>query len=232
MKQAIRKPSLRTSVLIAALAAVCLPVAAETERAEEKAFVYTKAGTLGIGGGAGYRFNEQLAVRAGLNSGNSQGGRRKIDDLTYDRDLKIRDSAEVIADWYLFKNSGFRLSAGVMSMNTRSQLTARTNAAGEYTITGNAYAAEDVGELTANVRAENFSPYLGIGWESQTLGETGLRFIVDAGATHLQGRKVILSSSNEFADQAFLDDIVAEERRIKKVNDVAFGLSIGVSFAF
>lgn len=232
MNQIVQKSSLHSWLLVAALAAGCLPAAAQTEPAPEKVFVYTKAGTLGIGAGAGYRFNDRFAVRAGVNSGNSQGGRRTIDDLTYERDLKLRHSAELLADWYPFGDSGFRLSTGLMAMNTRSELTARTNAAGEYVINGTAYDAEDVGALTASVRADDLSPYLGVGWESQTLGASGLRLVLDAGAMHLQGRRAVLTSANGFEDQAFLDDLAAEERRIRKVNDVAFGVSVGLSFAF
>lgn len=249
MKRLIGQHPWYTVPLLAAIGLSGQPVWAESDQAADSAaeqqhqasgprsddggaFVYAKAGTLGVGVGAGYRITDRLAVRAGVNTGDTLGGHRTIDDLSFDRELKVGTSGELLADWRPFAGVGLRLTGGLMVLDTRSTLTARQNAEGQYIINSTAYDADDIGDLTADVRAHSVSPYIGVGWESGSIGKTGLRLFAEAGAAHLRGRRVALASSNAFEDEAFLDDIAAEALRIKRVNDFALNLSVGISLSF
>ncbi len=232
MKTLSTRAILSTAVLSATMTAGSLPVAANGDGTSDSYFAYARAGTLGFGFGGGYRFNEHFAIRGGVITGDSHDGSRRIDEIRYDMDRKIRNSAEALIDWYPFQDSGFRVSAGLMTTDTRTELTARADQAGNYVINGNVYTAEEVGTLTARVSSQTVSPYIGVGWESPELGISGLRIVMDAGVLHLNSRRASISTSGHMDDTTFLNDLTAEERRIKDVNDVAFDVSLGIRYTF
>lgn len=195
-------------------------------------FGYAKFGTQGAGLGAGYGINERFAVRLGANSGATDKGSRSIDDNRYDFSRKSGASVEALLDWYPLPASGFRLSGGLMLTDADTRLTARPSDGGTYTLNGNSYSAEDLGELTATVRPARLSPYLGVGWESARLGQRGVQFFADAGVFHLRTRSATLQASSPSTSSQLQADLRAEEARIKAVNDIGFNASIGLRYTF
>lgn len=227
-------PRTRHALLPLALPLALAPLVAQAESYRESGdtFAYIRGGTLGAGVGAGYFFTESLALRLGWNSGQTDDFSRKIEDIRYDVDRDIDYAAEALLDWYPFANKGWRLTAGLMASDTTSDFVARSNAEGNYVINSNHYSAEDVGTLGVRVDTDTVSPYLGVGWESRKLGNSGWRVAVDAGLMHLTSSKARISTSGALQSEALLSDIAIEQGNIKDENDVAPVLSVGISYAF
>ncbi|HEX7718242.1 MAG TPA: hypothetical protein VF389_00425 [Woeseiaceae bacterium] len=207
--------------------------AAQPEPNEDaKFFSWVRFGTQGFGAGAGYVLKENFAVRIGANTGDTFTGSRRIDDNRYDISRNTSKSFEALVDWHPTVHSGFRVTGGLMVMDTRTSLTARPDSAGNYILNGTSYTAGELGALSSEVRPTPLSPYLGIGWDSARPDHRGLRFVADVGMIHLRSSRASLVTANELNSDQFRSDLAAERSRVKAVNDLALGVSIGVSYSF
>ncbi|MDO8907557.1 MAG: hypothetical protein Q7W55_03550 [Pseudohongiella sp.] len=223
----------KTAALALAMTSVAMSLAhAELPTHSSNIFVYGKYGTQGAGAGVGYVINDQYSVRGGINSGSTQNGTRRIDDIRYKTSRKTDLSLELMADWYPLSNHAIRLTGGLILNDTATRLTAKPDSAGNYTINRNMYSAAETGQLTGKVRPDRIAPYIGVGWESSKPGTSGLRFTGDIGAIHYAGRRSILTTSGAAGNAKLQDDLLAEQTRVKNVNDIGLVMSIGVSYSF
>ena len=71
---------------------------------------------------------------------------------------------ELLADIYPFPSSAFHLTAGLYINN--NTLEGKGTTSGNYDIGNTTYSGAQVGTLTADVEVGDFSPYLGLGWDT------------------------------------------------------------------
>src|SRR5689334_14183312 len=93
----------------------------------DKQEVYAGIGTDGLGLGYRYAISDRFNLRAEYNRYEySKNG--KQGDLDYDGKLRL-GATGIIADWFPFETSGFRLSAGALKNDLRFKGVARPNGA-------------------------------------------------------------------------------------------------------
>lgn len=129
-----------------------------------------KASTLGYGVELGYRFNNYLALRAGLNKGSfgysaTTGG----NDYNYTMDF---DNIPVSVDWFVLGGT-FRVTGGLVSNN--NILTGISNG------TANIGGTPTTTTVTTETRFAKTSAYLGIGWGGVPSPTKGLGMSFDLG---------------------------------------------------
>lgn len=112
-----------------------------------------KVSTIGYGVELGYRFNNYLALRTGINKGSLDvPGTSSVNDYAYSISF---DNIPVTLDWYVFGGT-FRLSGGIVSNSNKITGTA----SGVLDIGGSAY----TGTATTETHFSKTSTYLGFGW--------------------------------------------------------------------
>lgn len=189
--------------------------------------VYAVAGTGGLGGGVGYRFNDMLAVRGEL-AGFNYSDSTDIDGVVYDGDLKIATRA-LYLDISLPIISSTRFTVGLDAGRTSFGAGAVGNG-GTIDIEGNTYTFTQADYLRADVKFPRVVPYLGFGW-----GMTGRGFniSVDVGA-NIGKAKVTLEASQSMLNQlGFEQDLATQLARYKdEVVSVypIFKVSVGYTF--
>ncbi|HZW23261.1 hypothetical protein [Noviherbaspirillum sp.] len=219
------------------LAAIALAGLTASAFAQSDIGITGSVGTTGIGAHATFPITPHINARLGLGylgynyKGNTQ-------DLQYDLELK-GNTYDALLDWYPEKGSAFRITGGVSYNGNRITVRAKPDAAGSYSIQGNAYDAASVGSVTGKVDFNKFAPYLGIGWGRSKKDEKGWSFSTDLGVMFQGSPKTSLSASgcsagaavcNQFAnDVARENEELAREVRKFKVYPV---LRVGLSYKF
>jgi len=204
----------------------------EDPSSQHRLFSYGKIGTMGAGIGLGYVINDDFSLRAGINSRSSQSGKRRIDGNRYDVSRKTGVAAEALLDWYPLSESGFRVSGGLMLMNSSATLSGKADSQGNFIINHNTYSAAEIGRLSGKVRSPRVAPYLGVGWDSGQPGQAGWRVISSVGVIHHRSRNVELNTSGMSDNGILQQDLKAERSRIKAVNDISLEASIGLAYTF
>lgn len=188
------------------LVAVCVSFsgAAFAQGDEFEHAVGFRLGNLGLGVEYGYRLNELLTIRGGLN-----GSSYSFDDtesgIAYAFDLEF-DSLSVGVDVHPLRGK-FRISAGILQND--SGISAVAASAQSFDIGGSTYQPSEVGTLAGRVGFDSSAPYLGIGWDWMRQKKVGLTFemgLVDQGAPI-----VSLAANGTLADTpGFMADLDAE----------------------
>lgn len=93
--------------------------------------IAAKAGSLGYGAELGYRFNDYLGVRVGLNTGSYDFDQEDA-GINYKYKFDF-DTVPALLDWYVFGGT-FRLTGGFVSNNNK--------------LTGTATGSVDIGNTT------------------------------------------------------------------------------------
>lgn len=134
--------------------------------------IAAKLSTLGYGGEIGYRFNDYLAVRVGLNGGNYT----YKDNTNPNNHFTVNlGTAPVILDWHVFGGT-FRLSAGYVNNQTK----ATAIETGQVDVGNNTYNTT----MTGTVNWGTSASYVGLGWASLPSTKGGFGFSFDLGAMH------------------------------------------------
>lgn len=129
-----------------------------------------KVSTNGYGVELGYRFNDYLAVRGGINKG-SYDYSATDSGINYNYTLDF-DNNPVLLDWHPL-GGVFRFTGGVVNNNNR--------------LMGKASGLVDVGgvpvnaTVTADITFKKASPYVGLGWSGLPAKKGGLGFSFDLG---------------------------------------------------
>jgi hypothetical protein len=129
-----------------------------------------KVSTNGYGIELGYRFNDYLAVRGGINRGSYDYSETDA-GINYQYTLDF-DNNPVLLDWHPL-GGVFRLTAGVV--NNNNQLTGR--ASGSVDVGGTLYNTT----VTTDITFKKTSPYVGLGWGGLPAKKGGLGFSFDIG---------------------------------------------------
>ncbi len=129
----------------------------------------------GVIGEIGYQFNSTFKLRF-IGAGFIRSFKTfSVDGQTYNK-IRVKPlKIGLMADWHLWKN-GFRLTGGVAYNGDRIRL--------NHTVTGTLLGqpADVYGTITANYKYRwAVVPYLGLGYDSGSLGDTGIRLSADAG---------------------------------------------------
>lgn len=129
-----------------------------------------KVSTLGYGAELGYRFNDWIGVRAGINGGSYDfDGTDAGVDYRYSMDF---DTVPVLLDWHVFGGT-FRLTGGLVRNNNK--------------LSGTASGLLDIGNgtynttVTSNITFDKSSKYLGLGWGGLPSTKSGFGMALDIG---------------------------------------------------
>ncbi|RLJ18041.1 hypothetical protein DJ030_12535 [bacterium endosymbiont of Escarpia laminata] len=186
-----------------------------------------KAGSLGLGLEGTLGMTESLNARLGFNGFNYDYS-YTLDDTDYDLTLDLQ-TISLLADWHPF-DSGFRVSAGLMSNN--NELTGRAlPVGGSLNIGGTDY---DVG-LDAIIGFNSTAPYLGIGWGNAISADKGWGFNLDVGVLFQGSPEVSLTPFGADAGIVDADDLAAEVQRVESdLENFKYYpvVSLGVSYKF
>ncbi len=172
--------------------------------------VGVKIGTLGLGAELSFKASDYLGVRAGINI-LDWSAEETIDDIDYDASLDFFSLA-LLADYHPF-GGVFRISAGVVVNDNEVSLSATpTDTIRMRSVT---FTAAEVGTLSGSVEFLPLSPYIGIGWTSNTSNAGGWGFALDLGILY-QGSPDITSytANGTLAGTAELETILDEQEAI------------------
>lgn len=155
--------------------------------------ISAKVGTLGITFEGITSLSEDLNVRGGVSffSYSYKGDKNTTDDYSFNADLKL-SSISLLADWYLFGGTFFRLTGGALiNLNKVSAKAAPTKT---YYVGGDEYTPDKLGNLNIDISFQKFSPYIGIGFGNPLDGPSGLAFTVDIGSAYQGAPQTKLSA--------------------------------------
>ena len=132
-------------------------------------------------------FGEKFNVHVGYNYFALTQSLGETDDYKTEGKIGL-SSISALGDFFPFESSTFRITGGVMyNLNV---IDATLTAAKEYKVGGDNYSPEELGDLTATIEFNKFSPYLGLGFGNPTSGDSGFGFVFDVG-TMYQGTAIV-----------------------------------------
>ena len=194
-----------------------------------------KGGTTGIGIELTTPLLANLNLRAGISGYNYSTSTSKS-DIDYDFDLKLM-TINLLADYYPFKSSQFRITGGVTYNGNKLDMTGKPTSSGTYTFNNVSYTTSQVSSVDATVDFNKVAPYIGIGW-GDAVQKAGWNFTADAGVmfqgtpnsditvnTTLTGAAKDTLLANVNAEQSQLDDDLSAFKYYPV-------LTVGVSYRF
>lgn len=195
--------------------------------------VYGSISPFGVGVGWGHRINEHWSNRIYLNSGTlghptSHGD---LNDNRYALTWKASPSLAAMTDYFPWADSGWRLSAGLITANSHLDIKGQPNAQGQYTLNHHSYTAAQVGELKGRLKHGPLNLYMGGGWESAGAGDKGWRFVSDIGIFYAGRASSTLEASGAAGNAALQADLEAERRSLRKQGFGA-AVSLGAGYSF
>jgi hypothetical protein len=172
----------------------------------------------------GYEFNNTFKLRL-LGQGGRYYQSYSVDGQTYNRIQFQPRKIGIMADWHPWKN-GFRLSAGIAYNADRIRL--------NHTVTNTLLGlpASVYGTIAAKYRYRVNVPYLGLGYDTGSLGGTGISLSADAGLW-FQGRArstFSMSGSGQSNStvigmtKAHLENLLNKHKFIRTMPMVSLGL--------
>ncbi len=207
------------------------------------------AGTTGFGGSASLRFSDHFGVRGGVNYFSYD-----TDEFTYTTrdpglspavDQKFKASVRLLSepialDYYPSAKSSFRVSLGVLI--NQNEFTANVQNSG---VSGSSFVFNGVNYLQSGftngvdleIKQQILSPYVSVGTSFYFGKSKRWALSGELGVAYTGSPKVTLSTPNSAynGNQAYLDDVAAEEAKIEKeAEDYKFYpiVKIGVSYSF
>lgn len=219
-----------------------LLIAATPTRADESETVNYRpftlsvdASTLGFGVSAGWRFHDHFGVHAGVNYfGLSKDG-KKIEDVSYNTDLRLL-SEPIALDIYPWASNPFRVSVGVLlNQNQLKGVVPQDPVAGStfIDIGGTMYDSAAIGNLNLKVEQAAVSPFLSVGTSLYLDKAKHWSLNGELGVAYTGSPDVALSNSGPGAVNPA--DLAAERRQIEdKMDDYKFYpiLKVSLSFSF
>lgn len=174
-----------------------------------------KAGTLGLGIEGRWSPIPWLDLRVGANrydfdDSGSQAG------VNYDATFAL-DSYYATGN-FRFPLSPFRITAGLFSNNNELLLVSQDSGGASFDIGGVPFTAADVGTLNSTISFEKTAPYLGIGYDFEIFGKTGLNF--DLGVLW-QGEPAVALSADGLATAVPAFQNALEAERLQLEDDVS-----------
>jgi len=155
--------------------------------------VALKLGTLGGGAEVMRSFGPNFNARVGVSffSFNFSGGGGSSDDYSFDAKLGLF-TISALADYFPFQR-GLRLTAGlVVNLN---KIETDMKPTKSYTVGGDVYTPDLLGNMSADISFNKVAPYIGIGFGNPTAGSKGLGFTFDIGTVFQGAPKAKLSAT-------------------------------------
>ncbi len=197
--------------LLCSLLLGCLPVTSAMAGSGNFA-LGMKASTLGAGAEGIVGVLPALNLRSGANA-LSVDFDINTSDIDYDGDADLL-SFPIMLDWYPFKKSEFRFSAGALINKNEADLAASSQAT--YTINGTDYTAAQLGNLNAKVDFNEVAPYVGIGWGNALSKDKRWSFTCDFGVVFQGKANIDLSATGPIAsDPTFQTDLAQEKQELE-----------------
>lgn len=134
-------------------------------------------------------------------------------EIKYAADLKL-NSYGLLADWYAFDNSGFRITVGAYHNRNKLAAIGKPKSGNEFELGGIKYSLD---KLDADITFDTFAPYIGIGWSSSAIDEKGFGITADLGALNQGAAEIEYSASGTGTSLPGFDESLAAEAR--KVED-------------
>lgn len=183
--------------------------------------VAAKVGTLGVGAELGYRFNDYLGVRAGVNSGSYDFDAEDA-GINYKYGMDF-NTVPIMLDWYVF-GGAFRLTGGYVS--NKNKLTG--TATGTLDIGGTPYPNTTA---TTGISFDKSSTYVGLGWGGVPSPTRGFGMSLDIGVIMHGSPKATLATSPAVSP----GDLAAEEAQLNAdIKDLKYwpAVSLGIGYTF
>jgi hypothetical protein len=188
-------------------------------------------GTLGLGGGVGFRVGRIVGLRAIANSGSYSRNLHK-EDIKYSGTLHLQNFGGLVD---LYPTAGrLRITAGALS--NRDHISLVSDPSNVITVNGQQYPSALVGNVTGAVTFNKTAPYFGIGFGPSPGARWSLTF--DAGAIQQGSPKLSVTphpTIPQLVPASFYVDL--ERERAKTENDLRSYrwypvVTLGVSLAF
>lgn len=211
------------------VALLSLPAAVQAQE------VYVGAGLFGVQLGYAHSIHPSFNLRADHMTAGQRSDSQRESGTTYQTQLDLSRTA-LLADWFPFESSGFRLTGGVSFNKIGVDLKAG-GAGSTVDINGKSYALGANDTLNIQVKLPNSTPYLGFGWGHKPSGK-GWGFHTDLGFL-LGSFKVTESRGGALANGGALG--VTQADMDKELADVRDGvaklkflpqITLGVSYRF
>jgi hypothetical protein len=211
----------------------------ETKRKSSGWAITPESGTLGLGASVTKSLTPNLNAKVGVN-GFSSGVDVDDTDVKIKADLNLFNVSTLV-DYHPFKNSGFRLTGGVVFNNNKIEGKVEPNGT-NFDFNGTSYSISDIiSSAKAKISLPNtVAPYLGIGWGNAVKPGRHWSFGWNIGAMFAGSPQVsinadIKSSVPDAERQQILTDIKAEEKKLQdSLNAIGIYpvISVGVSYQF
>jgi hypothetical protein len=201
--------------------------------------VTPEIGTLGVGASVTKSLTPNLNARVGLNtlSIDIGGYQKRKNEVEYDANLNLLNVSTVV-DYHPFKNSGFRVTGGLVFNDNHVEGKARIKDNTVFEYDGNKYTNQDISAVKGKVSFPNsVAPYLGIGWGNAVKPGKRWGFSVNLGVMFAGSPKVDLEANivNESLRSQILQDLQVEKKELEddlKQLSIYPVLSLGVSYQF
>ena len=222
-----------TTLLVATACVVSPPGKAQSQSvsAWQDGSIYAAVGSNGLNLGYNQRFSEHWGGRAVLFTGLQTDAKDiKVNGNKYDGEIKSGPGVGLFADFYPLRDSGFRITGGLLiGKNSLEDMKAKPRN-GNYVFNGNSYSAAAVGKTGGEADYNSVAPYLGVGWASPQLAGRW-RLMADLGVKYVGEGDAKLTATGAANNAALRRDLAAEA---KKFDDKAYSAvaSVGVSMSF
>ncbi|NBD33253.1 MAG: hypothetical protein GVY17_09875 [Cyanobacteria bacterium] len=204
--------------------------------------VTPEVSTLGVGASVSYGVTSQLNTRVGIN-GFSFGVDIDETRLTYDSDVNLLNIS-TIADYYPLKESGLKLSLGLIFNDNNVSGVATSDQSGQVNFGGQSFTVGEGGDLSSadlDVEFPNkVAPYIGIGWGNPVQPGSRWNFNINLGLMFPGSPEVDVEGNTNITlpnnIQAQLDQAEAEEEEELEEELDNFSIypvvTVGISYQF
>jgi hypothetical protein len=196
-------------------------------------------GTLGIGASVTKSITPNLNARVGVNAASIgvSGYRKRRNEVTYDADLSLLNVSTLL-DYHPFKNSGFKITGGLVLNDNKVEGKARIRDNTEFEYNNNRYTSKDIASVKGKVTyPNNIAPYLGIGWGNAVKPGNRWAFSANLGVMFAGSPKANFDADiiNDNLRDQINRDLRVEEKELEddlKGFSIYPVLSLGVSYQF
>lgn len=197
------------------IALVCVALMAVSATASADIGVSAKVGGLGAGVEVTQYYNDMYSARLGV-------GQLKVskdfdeDGVNYKGDLKV-GGVNLFGDIHPF-HGGFRVTGGIVKMDTGLKGEAKFDGSGSIDINGNTYTSADVSSVNADVKWNKVRPYIGIGYDGGNTDKDGGFFLTtDFGIIYAGKASVSVTANciNAGVCAALDADLAAQKQKIE-----------------
>ena len=203
------------------------------------AYIEPGVSTLGVGGDIGYRTGEYFGLHANVNGISLGIGRFSANGMDFGGHVDLF-TLGLLADFYPLGALGdpilanIAITGGLYYNANTGYGDASVDPDITYDIGGQSFRGSDIGPVTAKIRYNPISPYLGLGWQGGLSQDGGLRLHVGAGALFQGGSSVSIDGfdHNTPGLDAAMRELSAKVRDKADQYQVVPVVAVGVGYCF